>query len=240
MTSAELKARLLRIIGINQAGSASAYQIDSVVHAINHAYQVLWQDVPKERRAAYTRRPETVTVSVGNTSVELDPLIASVLPPVRRLPDRVPLSPCSHRSEIECYGLLTGRKVTDALSGPPQVYFLESRHQAMADSLRLTLYLAPAPASDTEIVMDVEIHAPSITASNLCSASPVALQIPNDYAESLLYPIAAYHLATVSTEFRQPEKLPAIEAEYERAKARLGITDPAVVAAKTVVKPADR
>lgn len=240
MTASELKHRLLRVIGINTPASAQASAVDSVVHAINHAYQVLWQDVPKENRLAYTRRTDNLTLTPGMSSIELSGDVQSVVPPIRRLPALIPLRPVSHRSEVENYGLLSGRKVTDVPAGAPQVYFLESRHQAAADSLRLTILVAPTPVVNTDLRIEVELEAPNIVASDLCCDTPAPLRIPNAYAESLLYPIAAYHLATQSAWFKRQEAFPAIEAEYERAKARLGIVDPSAVAAKSHVTPSDR
>lgn len=240
MTATELKQRLLRVIGIDSPGAAPAHVVDEVVHAINHAYQVMWQDVPRVLRSAYTRRIDSVTLDNGQRDKELAEDVQAVLPPVQLLPTYSPLIPASHRSEINSFGFLRGRLEPDPVPGSPQIYWIESKFQAAADSMRVTLIVAPTPTKETELRVEVEIAAPTVSSADLCGSTPTPLKVPNDYAESILYPLAAYHLAAASQRFKNPERFPAIEAEYERAKSRLGITDPSTIAAARSVKPSDR
>jgi hypothetical protein len=240
MNAAELKARLLRVVSVESPGSAPAHLVDSVVHAVNGAYQVMWQDVPKDRRATYTRRTRSETIAPGQSMVELPRDTQSVLPPVRRLPTLTPLHPARHRSEVENYGIYAGAVSGDAPGGAPQVYYLDAFHAADADSVRIRLLVAPTPVEEVELRLVEELEAPAIDANDLCSASPAALKIPHQYVETLLYPVAAYLLATQSRWFKAAEALPGIEAEYQRALGRLGVVDPSVAAAAANVRPQDR
>lgn len=240
MTASELKHRLLRVVGVSIPASAPAYIVDDVVQAVNHAYQVLWQDVPRERRAAYTRRIEQTTIPLGQNSVTLDKAIQSVLPPVRVLPLSTPLMVANHKTEVENHGLIIGNATGETTNSVPVVYYLDRLHQEKSDAILLRVIVAPTPSVETEITFEAEVYAPSFSAEQFCSATPPPLRIPHDYAESVLYPIAAFHLATQSQWFTKPESLPGIEAEYERAKLRAGISDPATTAATSSTKPADR
>ena len=236
MTAADLKSRLLRVVGVS--ASAPDYVVDAVVNAINHAFQVLWVDVPRDRRVPYTRRIDNITLGPGVSTAALGIDVQAVLPPVRVLPEKKPLMPAAHKSEVENYGLYRGNATGETTNAPPQVYYVESLHHAASNAMTVSLIVAPTPALDTEIVLEVELLAPSFTHADLCAGKLVP--VPNNYAESILLPIAAYHLATQSDWYNKPERLPGIEAEYTRAKARAGIIDPTTQAPALTVKASDR
>jgi hypothetical protein len=240
MTAAELKNRLLKTVGLEIPGTAPAHMVDSVRNAVNHAFQVLWLDVPRDRRVAYTRRLDTYTVPAGTDSVTLPAGVQAVLPPVRVLPLKTSLMVASHKSEVESYGLLRGGLTGETTNSVPRVYYVDSVHQAQSNAMSIRLILAPTPAVETGLLVEVEVLAPSFGAGDFCGSSTPLVPIPNDYAESMLLPIAAYHLATQSRWFKAADLLPVIEAEYERAKLRAGIVDPTPTAASQSVKPADR
>ena len=240
MTTAELKSRLLRVVGVDRAGQAPDYLVDAVVNAVNHAFQVLWLDVPRDRRVPYTRRLETLTFAAGDNAVQLASDVQSVLSPVRVLPLKTALMGAAHKSEVESYGLLRGNTTGETTNAVPQVYYVESIHQAASNSMRVSLIVAPTPAAEVEILIEVEVTAPSFVAADFCCTPAPAVPIPNDYAESLLLPIAAYHFATQSNWFKDADRLPVIQAEYDRAKARAGISDPTTQAPASTVRPSDR
>jgi hypothetical protein len=240
MTTAELKRRLLRVVGIENPGSAPDFLVDAVVNAVNHAFQVLWSDVPRDRRSHYTRREDTVTLSAGSSEIVLAPEVQNVLPPVRALPQKKPLMPLGHKSEIENYGMLRGGANGETTNGTPVVYYVDAVHQSASNATRTTLAVAPTPAIDTDILIDVELRAPSFVSGDFCGVSTPALPIPNDYAESVLLPIATFHIATQSTYFKRPEAMPAIQGEYDKALLRAGISDPTTTAPQANRRPSDR
>lgn len=233
MTAAELKHRLLRVVSVEIPGNAPSYVEDAVTNAVNHAYQVLWTDVPRERRAAYTRRIDEVSLVAGTDTYQLGSDVQAVLNPVRLKTDQRTVRAAETKYEVTNYGFISGSLTADSSNTRPEIYFTESIYQNADDAQRIRVIVAPTPATDETLEIEVEVQAPEFSTADFCAGSPPALRIPNDYVESILLPIAAYHLATQSNWFSNPDKLPAIEQEYGRALVRAGINPPPTIAVAT-------
>lgn len=235
MTASELKTRLFRVVGVESPGSAPAHLLDAVANAVNHAYQVLWVDVPKARREEYTRVSRTYEVGPGETSIDLPADVQGVLPPVRSLPERLPLLIATHRSEIEGYLALSPGAPAHALA------FVSSTHRNDPDSMRLQILLAPPSSDPREILVDIEIKAPRLAPADFCGDPGPHLRVPHEYAEGILLPIAAYHMATQSRWFRGGEEVLApIKEGYEAALLRAGIVSPSTTAPREALGARDR
>ena len=232
MTANDLKQRMLRILGYTTTGTAPDAAVDDVTQAVNQAYQILWFNVPINQRTHYTRRIDQISLTAGTNSYQLAEDVQSVLPPVRLTQDDRTVLPASHKSEVINYGFVTGRTVSDTSNNRPETYYTERVAQNQDDGTRIRLLLAPTPATAETLDVEVEISAPEFSAADFCSETPPSLRIPHDYAESLLFPVAAYLLAGRSTYFNQQEKLQTLQADYQRALASVGASDPLPTATK--------
>lgn len=231
MTAADLKHRLLRVIWQNSPGGAPAQAQDDVTHAVNQAYQFLWTMPPKEFRTHYTRRIDTVALVIGTSSYELGDDVQSVLPGVRLVSDHRLVRAATSKSEVQNYGFLRGSTTGSVDNARPEIYYCETLAENNDDATTVTLMLAPTPAAVENMAVEVEALAPVFTTEDFCDETPPKLRMPHNYAETLLYPIAAWFLASQSTYFAggQPQsagRMAAIQAGYEQALQAVGMTVP--------------
>tara|TARA_R110000772_G_scaffold143235_1_gene252758 strand:- start:27819 stop:28541 length:723 start_codon:yes stop_codon:yes gene_type:complete len=230
MTATELKDRLLRIISYDRPASAPTSAKDDVTLAVNHAFQVLWTDVPREYRTHYTKRVDTVPLVAGTNSYELASDVQGVMPPISFLTDRSPLHAATYLSEVVQYGFIRGTTSTSTNNARPSIYYLERLGQVASDGTRINLLVAPTPVVAESLLVNVEITAPRFVVADFCSDSPPPLQMPHEYAESLLLPIASYLLAARSQRTSLTANIEALQADYSAALRRAGATDPTATA----------
>ena len=240
MTLNQLSKRLLRVINHTTTGSAPENAWDDVVQAINWAYQFLWTRIPVEKRTHYTRRFDEVELIAGTNTYTLSSDVQGVLNPAYLASGNQQVSAATHKSTVLNFGLAIGNKATDVTNGRPEVYYVNSSGQSQDDGTKIELIVAPTPAAAETLKIEVEVEAPEVVRADLCSETPPALRIPNDYAESLLYPVAAHHIATHSTHFNRPERLAGIDQDYQAALALAGVTDPSQTAVKNSHHPGDK
>lgn len=224
MTPAQLKHRLLRLLHVEQPGSAPAYVQDDVTQAINTAYQILWTAVPQDRRSHYTRRADTVTLASGDTSALMAEDVAGILGPIRRQADKKQLLPLTHESEYLNWTHLAGSGSGSA-DGKPRAYWIQRTFQAADDATQIRIFVAPTPTASTTLEIPVEMQAPRFETADFCADPQPTLRIPHAYIESLLLPVALYY-ASASAWFTKTDMLPRIESDAQRALAQIGVTDP--------------
>lgn len=226
MTPADLKHRLLRLLRVESPGTAPSYIQDDVTIAVNAAYQTLWLDVPETRRSHYTRRIDTVALTAGTHEYVLDDDVANVLGPIYRVTDSEPLMPLASKHDFLNYGPIA-KGLAQAPNGPPEAYYLDRRSTTADAGTETRLFIAPTPAADVSIEMEVEIRCPRFATADFCADVPPKLQIPQEYVESTLLPVATWYAAG-SHWFtdRDGALTQRLQSEATRALARMGVTDP--------------
>ena len=230
MTAKDLKHRLLRIIRQDHPGTEPSYLGDDVTQAVNWAYQVLWSQVPEDRRSHYTRRLDTISLVAGTREYALAEDVQDVIGPVYRITDESPLMPLRHKTDVLTYAARV--KETRTLdNGPVEAFYIERLNQLADDATRIKLWVAPIPVAAVNLRAEVETQAPRFERDDFCSATPPKLQIPHAYVESLLLPVAARYMM-LSNRFNNAALGEQLEKEATRALAAVGVTDPQVALAE--------
>lgn len=230
MTAKELKHRLLRLIRQDYPGTEPAYLGDDVTQAVNWAYQVLWSQVPEEKRSHYTRRIDTISLAAGSREYSLAADVQDVIGPLYRVTDESPLMPLRHKSDLFGYGARVKGEASLS-NGPVEAFYVERLHQTEDNATRIKLWVAPTPTAAVNVRVEVEIQAPRFTREDFCSVSPPKLQMPHAYVESLLLPVAGRYMM-LSSHFNNPALGEQLEKEAQRALAAVGVTDPQVALAE--------
>ena len=203
---------------MDNGGNAPAYIQQEVPQAVNSALQVMWLDVPRERRSHYTRTITELDVDAGIDNYII-PKTQGILSPVWHKDDKCPLTPLTTKYEALAFTALDDR----AAHGRPFAYFAE--RTATQDGTQINIMLQPVPIEDETIVLEVETMAPSYDLEDFCCESCPVIPLPMQYIESLLLPLANYYMAR-SSWFDNHQLFQAIERDYQRALMRAGATDP--------------
>jgi hypothetical protein len=214
----EVRDDLLRKLGIESVGSASAAMIEDVRNAFNYAQQTLWMAGPDY----FNRTQIDVALVAGTSEYALADSVQSVLGPVR-LPSGRTLRALESRSELDNFGLLyLGQTSPTVASGTPLAYFVEGLYQAGNDPVRLRLHLVPAPdvtaASGNAVVEGV-------SECTLFSTADVAgtstLPVAQQYVETLFLPLARKAISR-SVYFSAVDTQEKIDADFKEAMTVLG------------------
>ena len=235
MTAANLKHRLLRLLHIENPGSSPDYIAQDVTEAVNAAYQVLWTTVPRNERSHYTRTISSITLVPGTWQYDLATTQGVFTPVYLDLGYKI-LAPANSKNEVLNYYRNQG--LSESVTGRPDIYYCERIAQNADSATKTTLLLAPTPAAAESLHVEVEKIAPRFTTAEFCADSPPSLQIPHDYAESILLPVAL-HFAARSHWFNRPELLPVLKQDAEAALIRAGATDTNVLSAEKGETPSD-
>jgi hypothetical protein len=107
----------------------------------------------------------------------------------------------------------------------PLAYYVESLRDTVADSLAMTLYLAPAPSEETTVTLDVTHEPPRWSSADLLVGTVIPL--PHKWAETIFMPLVRKWAAGDS---RMPKSYRAaqiqeIDAQYNAARQMLGLAD---------------
>jgi hypothetical protein len=212
----EVRDDLLRKLGIETAGSASAAMIEDVREAMNHAEQTLWMAGPD-----YFTRTQTDLVLLAGTSVyTLADTIQAVLGPVR-LPSGRTLTPLESRSELDNFGMLyLGQTSPTVAAGTPLAYFVESLNQTGNDPVKIKIHVVPKPDADSAGTAVVEGVSDCTLFATADVAGTTVLPVAQQYVESLFLPLARKAI-TRSTYFSARDLEEKIEADYKEAMAVL-------------------
>lgn len=215
---------LLLLLGIETANNAPMYIRERVLTDMN-ATLALIQSMAGHLflRVALTQ----ATVS-GTASYALPAATQEVAGPVRI--GSVPLRQLKTRGEYDlfeqcCLGTAA------AANNQPLAYYVQQFYAtpgATGDNTALTLFLAPTPDAIYSVIMEVVNVAATVAYADLTDATKL-IPIINAYVPSVFLPIARYNTAT-SPWFNSPERLPAIQADYARALALIGVKPPGTFA----------
>jgi hypothetical protein len=213
----DVRDDLLRKLGIESSGSASASMLADVLEAMNHAQQMLWMAGP----GYFTRSQLALTLVNGTSAYTLADTVQSVLGPLR-LPSGRTLRALESRAELDNFGLLyLGQTSVTVTAGTPLAYFVETLFQAGNDPVQIKIHVVPAPDSGAAGTATLD----GVTeCTRFADAADIAgtdvLPVAQQYSESLFLPIARKAL-TRSTYFSATQLREQIEADYAEAMALL-------------------
>lgn len=187
---------------------------ERIVEWCNAAMQLIYS---QSARLEYFNRSE-LTLTVGSGGSVALPANVQRVQGDARIGGRS-LSPLSSRSQVTEFATIYGTTTS------PLAYLVDSLREEGADSLGLTLYLAPPPAEDTEVTLDVTHEPPRWNSSDLLSGLVVPL--PHKWVETLFMPLVRKWAAGDS---RMPKSARAaqmqeIDAQYNAAREILGLAD---------------
>lgn len=231
MNLQQIRDDLLRKIWVEHPADAPAYLLDDVAVAVNQAMQAIWLSEDLHFSRAESR---SVIFGAGVNKVTLGADVQRVLGDVRRN-DGGFLRPVYRRADIEYYARRFLGQM-DESTGVPVVYWVQSvKSSSGGDSVSAVLWVAPIPASTTEVIMQVELDAPHYTAGNLATTGTIAM--PHQYVEALFLPLARYFI-TRSHWFSNEEHRAAFQTDAEAAMVRFGMAVPWRATAKEEGKEA--
>ena len=191
---------------------------DEAIRYINAALQSIFSQA--HRLDYFNRVPLTLTITSGTDNKAFPQNVQLLLGPVRLKASRQPLTHVPSRSEFENFVDYYYAGVPPTV---PRAYHLESLNQAQGDNVALTLLVAPAPAADTDVLVDVSTEPPRFSPADIHIGTPI--EIPHRYAELLLLPLVR-KWATSHRLFTRKELQPQIDAQFEIAQTSLGLITP--------------
>lgn len=215
LTIAQVRNDLLSKLGIEDATLAPALALQDVVVAINGAMQFL--QTAGER--FFTQTEIEVTLGAGTGSYVISAAVQSVIAPVR-LNDAIPLRALTSRGELDQFDrIFLGGTDYGSNYGTPVAYWPEfTRNGTTGDIVRITIWLAPIPAADGTLNVQVINDAPSYAVADLSGST--VLPVAQNYTEAIFLPIARM-LVTRSSQFSRPDLLAQLTQDYERAMTQL-------------------
>lgn len=219
MLASQLRDSLLRTLWMEHPDKAPNFLHQDVAVAVNQAFQSLWAAPNLDY---LRRRKENFTTTSGEAAYELDRTLLSMIGPVTT--SSWPLIPLSSKGDWRHFAPRYLAADPAAASGQPRAYYLERvlSGNDEADSVTVRLLLAPAPSSAILVEYEAAFEPPVYSDCDLQEDKP--LPIPHGFVETLLLPIARWHL-TSSHAFKRSaavDSMPAIEAQYQLAQAQLG------------------
>lgn len=219
MSFCDVVDEVLAMWGIFCRKTAPDFALDRATNDINTALQVVWNNA--EGRSYWSNDTITITLTDGQSSIDLADDIQNVVGPCRREDNRRPLVPIGTIGDLETFPDL----FLDGESGDePLAYHIERTNQAGNDPAKCVFHVTPAVSgASIGFLLEVIKEAPRFSAIDL-SNCPV-IPIPHRYVESLLLPIVRYHASSFYL-FRQAEQKETIDREYQRASISLGLADP--------------
>lgn len=187
---------------------------ERIVGYCNAAMQLIYS---QSARLEYFNRTE-LTLTVGSGGSVALPANVQRVQGDARIAGRS-LSPLSSRSQVTEFASIYGTTTS------PLAFLVDSLRGEGADSLGMTLYLAPPPAEDTEVTLDVTSEPPRWDSADLLGGSLVPL--PHKWVETLFMPLVRKWAAGDS---RMPKSARAaqmqeIDAQYNAAREILGLAD---------------
>lgn len=212
----DVRDDLLRKLGIETAGSASAGMLADVLAAMNYAQQTMWMAGPDY----FTRSRIDVVLVDGTDVYTLGTSVQSVLGPMR-LPSGRTLRALESRSEFDNFGMMyLGQTSPTVEDGTPLAFFVESLNQAGDDPVKINIHVVPAPDSDSAgtATIDGVLECTQLVTADL--AGTTVLPVAQQYVESLFLPLARKAI-TRSSYFAATEMQAKIDADFEEAVAML-------------------
>jgi hypothetical protein len=227
MTIGEVLKDALQVFGFPNAASAPQKALDRALTDINAAIQQL-----ADGGEDFMGRQELVVTLVAETqSYVLAKNIQTLLEPVK-LSDETVLRQLTSRGQFLQFGqIFQDQLLAGVAAGKPSAYFVESLRDTSdttGDNVTITVQVLPKPtiawAAAVTLVLNVIVQPSQFTAAQLTTGTAL-LEIPHKYVESIFLPLMRYNLSG-SYLFQDKNKKQQIDADYDRALAVLGKSDP--------------
>jgi hypothetical protein len=106
----------------------------------------------------------------------------------------------------------------------PVAYHIERVNQSGNDPSLARFHVAPIPASETTVVLDVVFESPRYTWDDYVNRTMIP--IPHRYAESLLLPVLRFYASNFWLFSGSPETKQMLAAEYAEVARQIGLADP--------------
>lgn len=213
-----------------QAGNRAKHD---VALAINAALQDIWH-APKAE--PFTRAEQSFATAPGTDTYALAASVARVLGDVRCLGRTLTevASLSGFRDRATNFDLTAGETT-------PRYYHVARSYAGAGSSNReameIALLLGPTPAATLTVTFRAAMEPPSYSACDLENTDSGAIPMPHSRAESLLLPLARYHM--LDSSYVQDPKLRAEFADNgERVLVQLGYTEPSQAKRKAKGDPA--
>ena len=212
----DVRDDLLRKLGFETAGSASAFVLADVLAAMNYAQQTLWMAGPDY----FTASQISLTLVDGTSNYVLSDTVQSVLGPLR-LPSGRTLRALGSLSEFNNFGMLyLGQATPTVAKGTPLAYFVDSLNTTGDDPVRIEVNIVPAPDAGAAgaATLDGVTQCTSYVEADLSAVA--VLPIAHQYTETLFLPLARNAIMR-STYFSAKDLAQQIEADFQEAIAML-------------------
>ncbi|MEI7532854.1 MAG: hypothetical protein WCK57_00660 [Verrucomicrobiae bacterium] len=221
MKITDIRDECYRMLEINAGVTVSDSVKADCANALNRALQVM----NLAGKDYFLMETLTQALTIGVSEYVMAAAIQRVIGPVR-LQGGSHLRELRSRGQYDGFGLyFQGASSMAVTSGTPVAYFLESsRSTSGADSVTLTLCIAPAPVASGTVEFDAIKEPAAYTAANM-SDTNTTVPVAHQYVETLLVPLVRYFLSR-SRYFTNAGKLPLIEADYQAAMSAMGLADP--------------
>jgi hypothetical protein len=215
------------VFGFKDAASAPQQALDRALNDINGAIQ----QITNAGEDFFGREEMTVTLIADTESYVLAKNVQTVLKPAR-LSDGTVLRELTARGQLLQFGqVFQGQLGGTVAAGKPIAYFVESLRDTAdttGDNVAITVRVLPKPATSwaaaVTLLLNV-IRQPALFTAGQLSTGTALLEIPHKYVESIFLPLMRYNLSG-SYLFQDKNKKAQIDADYERALALLGKSDP--------------
>ena len=209
---------IVALWGFTNASSAPHHIVARALIDLNSALQTVWNIA--DERNYWSNETVTVSITAAATSADLSDNIQNVTGTCRLASSRRPLVPIGTLGELETFAAIY---LDGGSTSQPVAYHIERQKQAGNDPAKCTFHVTPAPAEDTDFLLEVVKEAPRFGVKDF-PACP-RIPIPHRYVESLLLPIARFKASSCYL-FDSQDKKPAIDAEYAMAMGQIGMADP--------------
>jgi len=217
---------LYRVVQVEQPGTAPSYLKQDAVTALNRAYQNIWNAPNAD---FLTREIHQFATASGISEYQLDDDVQEVLGPLRFSSSGKPIAPCDSKGEFLSFGAIYSGNDYDTDNADPQVFWVDRRRKtgdAQDEVVEIYLMLAPTPASTKNLEVDLARECPVFTVDSFCDGSK--LPTPHRYHESILLPLAQYHMTQSHLFRRGQEALRGYQESYAAALTSLGVSDPQI------------
>lgn len=229
MTLGTILKSALEVFGFPNSASAPQMALDRVLTDINAAIQQMG-DAGED---FFTREELTIPLLSATETYVLPKNIQTVLKPVK-LDDGTILRELTSRGQLFQFGQVFMDDLTnEPAGGRPVAYFVEAMKDTAdttGDDVAITVHVVPKPlltsfaAGTSTLVLNV-IREPALFNEAQLLAGVAILEIPHKFVESVFLPLLRYNLSG-SYLFQAKDKKPQIDADYTRALALLGKSDP--------------
>jgi hypothetical protein len=222
LTIRQLFDDYLGVLGIDNPDKSPTSARNAALYDIRAALQLMQSAGPDY----YLREQLSVSFATGTSSAALDG-VTRVLDGAR-LASGVLLKRVDTRAAWQDFAhLFLGQTSRYIEPGAPVAFFVESLgDDSQGNRTSLLLHIKPTPATATSVLLDIIPDAPTYTTADLCSSPSPTPPVTNAYHESILRPLVRMGATSNHLFARHADRLPQIQADYERAISLLGVADP--------------